>query len=104
MLISIFFVFVAASLLMLSYKKHYLEVMNKEIPNKYILYIANIVASILSLYFAIYSFGLSLGITYFVGAYGIAIVLIALILAYYKKLLIPLTALSLLLGIGLSFI
>ncbi len=104
MLNSIFFVFIAVALLSLSYKKHYQQIKNKELRNKKLFYSLNILCCVISLIITINSYGISLGIAYFISAFSLAIVIIALIFTYAKNLFIPLIIISLFSGIYINFI
>lgn len=98
--------YLALFLLSLALDKHYKEVISKEINKKlkYLFMGVGYVILAISLYLVIEIFGLSLGITYWLGLVGVIICFIAMIYTYYPKFIIKLSILLLVLTLIFTFI
>ncbi|WP_320036236.1 DUF3325 family protein [Halarcobacter sp.] len=103
---SLYLTYLGLFLLSLVLNKHYKEVLGKD-ANKIIklvcIWLGYLILAI-SLYAIIQIFGLSLGITYWLGLVGIIIVFIAMIYTYYPKFIIKLSALLLIITLFFTLI
>lgn len=91
---SIYFIFLGLILILLSFDRHFKQLSKKSLGKafKYITNIYGAIFLIVSLVKLVNIFGLSLGITYWFGFLGLAIVFIAVVFAYRPKTLVALIA------------
>ena len=98
MLSSILMIFIGLVLLSLSYKTHYKQMTNNYLSSvfKYIHFFSAIILLSLSVYLSINAVGVSIGLSTFFFALTPFIVLIALLLTYKEKLVLPLALIAVL--------